>query len=311
MKCTRPFVQFLLICLALTITCACGTSRLSFRFIPSAESTARPYTAVPRADDAETFRFAILADRTSGKRTGVFESAVERVNWLHPDFAMSIGDFIGGYTTDTLKIASQWNEFEHIISKLDVPFFHVPGNHDTTYPIMVEQWRKRFGSPFYAFTYRDVLFLCLYSHDNCIGDECGIGPEQVAFARNVLASHRDVRWTFVFLHHPLFLKEEAEHATEYRAVLDALQGRPYTVFAGHYHEYSKSQVGGANCYVLATTGGFSEMKGPAEGQFDHIAWVTMTPKGPVIANLMLDGIYPDDVRGEAAKRKAANEAAAK
>jgi hypothetical protein len=31
------------------------------------------------------------------------------------------------------------------------------------------------------------------------------------------------------------------------------------------------------------------------GEFDHIAYVTMTKKGPVVANILLDGILPDDV----------------
>ena len=32
------------------------------------------------------------------------------------------------------------------------------------------------------------------------------------------------------------------------------------------------------------------------GEFDHIVWVTMTKDGPRIANLMLDGIYDENVR---------------
>ena len=31
------------------------------------------------------------------------------------------------------------------------------------------------------------------------------------------------------------------------------------------------------------------------GEFDHIAYVTMTKNGPVVANILLDGILSDDV----------------
>jgi hypothetical protein len=47
---------------------------------------------------------------------------------------------------------------------------------------------------------------------------------------------------------------------------------------------------------LATTGGVSKMRGLRYGEFDRIAWVTMKNEGPVIANILLDGIYPENMR---------------
>src|SRR4029077_17023647 len=51
-------------------------------------------------------------------------------------------------------------------------------------------------------------------------------------------------------------------------------------------------------YVLATTGGVSKGRGVDFGEFDHVTWVTMKPDGPVVVNLKLDGIIPDDVVSE-------------
>src|SRR5262249_39231421 len=68
------------------------------------------------------------------------------------------------------------------------------------------------------------------------------------------------------------------------------------VFCGHYHSYQKYVRQGMNYYQLATTGGGSQLRGPDYGEFDHITWVTMKPDGPVLANLMLDGIYPEDLK---------------
>ncbi len=45
---------------------------------------------------------------------------------------------------------------------------------------------------------------------------------------------------------------------------------------------------------LATTGGVSTLDGPIVGTFDHIVWVTMTDDGPVMANLLLEGILDDE-----------------
>jgi hypothetical protein len=76
----------------------------------------------------------------------------------------------------------------------------------------------------------------------------------------------------------------------------ALNERPYTVFAGHIHRYQKFVRQGMNYYQLATTGGGSKLRGLRYGEFDHIVWVTMGKQGPVLANVMLDGIYPEDLK---------------
>ena len=70
-----------------------------------------------------------------------------------------------------------------------------------------------------------------------------------------------------------------------------LEGRPHTVFAGHLHRYNLDRKHGHDRITLATTGGGSALRGLEYGEFDHVAWVTMTQEGPVIANLMLDGIH--------------------
>ena len=43
------------------------------------------------------------------------------------------------------------------------------------------------------------------------------------------------------------------------------------------------------------------MRGPRFGEFDHVVWVTMTDDGPVLANLLLEGIWDESVRTEATR----------
>jgi len=50
-----------------------------------------------------------------------------------------------------------------------------------------------------------------------------------------------------------------------------------------------------NYYQLATTGGGSRLRGVRYGEFDHIVWVTMKKSGPVLANIMLDGVLPENL----------------
>jgi hypothetical protein len=50
-----------------------------------------------------------------------------------------------------------------------------------------------------------------------------------------------------------------------------------------------------NYYQLATTGGGSSLRGVKYGEFDQSAWVTMTADGPIVANVALNGVHPDDL----------------
>src|SRR5262249_49482870 len=118
---------------------------------------------------------------------------------------------------------------------------------------------------------------------------------QVAWAKKVLASNRDVRWTVVALHKPVWNYANLNR-NGWLDVEKALADRPYTVFCGHVHRYRKFVRQGRNYYQLATTGGGSKMGGVGYGEFDHIVWVTMKKSGPVLANVLLDGVLPDDLR---------------
>jgi hypothetical protein len=87
-----------------------------------------------------------------------------------------------------------------------------------------------------------------------------------------------------------------------RDIEAALSRRPYTVFAGHFHQYCLYKRHGRRYITLATTGGASGLGGPSSGQFDHVTWVTMTDEGPSIANLLLDGILPATIYAESHSR---------
>ena len=149
-----------------------------------------------------------------------------------------------------------------------MPFFYLAGNHDYSNPTMADLWQKRFGRSYYGFVYRDVLFLCLNSEDMALHT---IGPAQTQWINEILADHPDVRWTFVFLHTPMWNYGEEFGWDPIEA---SLQGRDYTVFAGHYHSYLQTERNDARYYILASTGGISRMRGPTYGEFDQVAWVT-------------------------------------
>jgi 3',5'-cyclic AMP phosphodiesterase CpdA len=253
-----------------------------------------PWTGTRPNVGGGQFQFAVVSDRTGGHREKVFSKAVYQINLLQPEFVMSVGDLIEGYSTKEEVVAAEWDQFDAYVRKFQAPFFYVPGNHDLTNPVQAKVWGQRYGKRYYSFTYEKCLFLCLNSETP--PDEMGtIDPEQQEWVKTTLAANRDARWTFVFLHKPIWTAKDLTK-NGFGAVEQSLAGRKYTVFCGHVHRYQKFVRNGANYYQLATTGGGSKLRGPEYGEFDHVAWVTMKADAPLIANVMLDGILPENLK---------------
>lgn len=263
-------------------------------FLP--DQTPHPWTNKPFPNRDSAFQFAIISDLTGGYRQhGIFQSAVEKIKLLSPEFVMSVGDIIEGYTDDTAQVHRWWNQFDGWVDKLECPFFYVPGNHDLTNAAMTRIWEQRYGRSYYHFIYRNVLFLVVNTEDGFPAErqEFGnISAEQVAYFKQVLADHPEVDWTLLFMHRPMWYAKEPG----FGPMDEILKNRPYTVFAGHAHVYLKEERFGRDYYTLSTTGGGSSLLGPNFGAFDEVAWITMSARGPRVANIALDGILPNDLR---------------
>ena len=280
------------------------------------------------------FTFGLLSDRTGLARPGVFQRAIEVLNWLRPDFVVQIGDLIEGYVTDEREISAQWDEVDAILARLDVPLFRVVGNHDVSNEAMRSEWVRRHGLLHYHFRYDDVLFLLLNTSDppqdltefGGKGDHeltperlaelhalrqsdpdalrkqfeamadwdstmpAAISEEQVNYFEGVLAEHRDVRWTVVCMHIPAWQGDGHPALDRLRA---ALADRPYTMFAGHIHNYRREVIGGRDHIRLGPTGGAWVRTGD-RGNFDHVSLVRTGLGEPSIANVVLDGVLGVD-----------------
>lgn len=257
----------------------------------------------------DEFSFVLLSDRTGLARPGVFERAVEITDLLRPDFVLQVGDTIEGYTSDPAEIDRQWTEFDGITRELQVPFFRTPGNHDVSNEAMRQEWLRRHGALHYHYRHRDVLFLVLDTQDppqtleQIMGEStdgrgvaggldwngtlpANLGDEQVAWAEQVIADNRDVRWTVLSMHMPAWQGDGHPALSRIRRALD---GRPYTAFAGHVHNYRRAVIDGREHIRLGPTGG-TWVLGGDEGNFDHLAWVTVAGGGLRIANIVVDGV---------------------
>ncbi len=268
-----------------------GVSPATVGELKVAVAEKNPWTHLRLNNAADQFQFAVVTDRTGGHRAKVFSQAVARLNLLQPEFVVSVGDLIEGYSVIPERIVAEWAEFDGYVKKLDMPFFYIPGNHDLTNKALVEEWGGRYGRKYYHFVYRNVLFLAMNSEDP-VG---AVSAEQADYFRKALDENKGVRWTLVFTHKPLWTAPDLEK-NGWAGVERLLAGRDFTVFCGHVHRYQKFVRNGMNYYQLATTGGGSRLRGVAYGEFDHFAWVTMKKAGPLIANVLLDGVLPEDLR---------------
>ncbi len=277
-------------------------------------------------DEAGKFTFAIFSDLNGGERPGVFDVAVAELALLRPELIMSVGDLIDGGTEDRAQLAREWDDFDARASKSIAPVFHVGGNHDLTNQVMRDVWTERYGQRYYHFVYKDVLFLILdtedYSDDRmreiyearAAALEVGAGPdpeaalameyyrmperitgevgsEQSEYVRAVLATYPDVRWTFLFMHKPVWLRDDEP---DFAAIEDALTGRPYTLFNGHLHNFGRTTKHGRDYITLGTTGGSQNRN--SEDAFDHVTLVTVAEDGPTIGHIRLDGMR--DIEGD-------------
>ncbi|MEO0438659.1 MAG: metallophosphoesterase [Pseudomonadota bacterium] len=294
--------------------------------VPESTSIANgssPWTSLAALDSDARFHFVVVSDNTGGERAGVFESAMERINLMQPAFVVSVGDLIEGYTENQIQLVAEWEKFDSYVDKLAAPFFYVPGNHDYSNQVMADLWAERYGPSYYSFVYKDVLFVVLNSalfyregmegHDTRFEDWTVEQDAQLAWLADTLDTHSEVRWTFVLTHRPYWRKSWMKPMTEdepvsttgpwprhkggvaeWEQVTALLDDRDYTAFAGHMHTYEYDPgPEGPHTHekiALATTGGVSNLRGVQYGEFDHFVWMTMTEDGPVMANILLEGV---------------------
>ncbi len=200
------------------------------------DSPNKPWTNLDFNNNPRNFHFVVTPDHTGAHRSGILQKGIDRINLMQPEFVVSIGDLIEGYTHDTVNIENQWAEFNRSINQLKMPFFYVPGNHDYTNQEMANLWKQKYGSEYYYFVYKNILFLCLNSEDGASAlKNPDFSDKQVAFIEKTLVENPKVDWTMVFMHQPLWLTPTAKN---WQSVEKMLSTRKHSVFTGHTHQYA-------------------------------------------------------------------------
>jgi len=280
-----------------------------------------PWTDTGFDNEEGKFTFALFSDLTGGERDGVFDLAIEQLRLLRPELIVNVGDLIEGGDLDDKQLNQQWDTFDQRANRAKAPVFYAGGNHDLTGNRLRQIWEERYGSKYYHFIYKNVLFLVLDTEDNppefqqyiheirlqaievqksagwevFHATEYGqleerksgrIGAEQASYFQKVIKQHPEVRWTFVLMHKPAWERPAEEN---FSRIENALAGQAYTVFYGHVHSYLHQQRHGRDYIRLGTTGGSHAPGNPMA--IDHVSLVTVSEDGVDIANLRMSGIF--------------------
>ncbi len=323
----KGLFKFVLIAAAITLA-ACGCSSFesekdSVFESDIAQNSVKPWTDEALDEDGEGMVFAVFSDRTGLHYPGRLQTAVEKINQSNPDFVVSVGDQIEGYTRDLEVLDRQWSEFDTLIGELGSRYFKIPGNHDFSNHVMAEYYNNRHGRDYYYFVFKDVLFLCLNTqdpppekpvdkekqmtdwmqsmvesvkHDPQKGIDAvqetlknyskshgnaAISDTQAEYFRAVIDRQKNVKWTFVFMHMPAW--DEAYECENFKKIARALNGRSYTVFAGHEHRYRLETVSGNSYYRLGPTAAIPRDKtSECEHQFMIVDFKGATPRMKVV-----------------------------
>jgi 3',5'-cyclic AMP phosphodiesterase CpdA len=247
-----------------------------FSFIQLADPQFGMFAGSSGKTDAEIATFAerglIIkkAEKFEGfaPETALFTRAIDRANWLKPEFVVVCGDLTNEADSD-----EQTAEVKRIAALLDdsIDLHWVPGNHDvaadhnTPSQEFIDRYRENFGPDYYAFSKGGVRFIVinstvLTSHEY-LPEEA---KAQLAFveAEAIIAGRQSNSRIVLFSHHPLFIESGDEpdnpwsiKQTYRKPLLEIARDHGIKAnFAGHWHRNNIASENGIEVVASGPVG---------------------------------------------------------
>jgi len=200
-------------------------------------------------------------NRAYDREVMMMDTVVRFVNRMKPPFIVVTGDFVNQSDNDA-QIAA-WKKTLSLIDN-DIKVYMVPGNHDignipdgTAY----DRYESNYGDTKFSFRHGDDLFVGIDSNPLKNGDSIR-EKRQYEWLETELAGAQDARNRFVFMHHPLFLKDIAEKE-KYSNLSPVMRERYIALFrkygvnvvlTGHYHNTASARVDGIRMFTVGAVG---------------------------------------------------------
>ncbi|WP_205499882.1 outer membrane protein assembly factor BamB family protein [Rufibacter psychrotolerans] len=225
---------------------------------------------------AQSFRYAFVTDTHVGSPNGVAEEDLERTiadinQQPNIDFVLLTGDITEMGTDQELKVAKQ------IISKLKVPYYIVPGNHDTGWSESGGvSFIREFGSDKFVFEHQGIKFIGCASGPYVRMSDGHIPRDATVWLDSVLAKTPKNQPIVFVNHYPL-----DNGLDNWYDAIDRLKqyNTQYTICGhGHQNRVADSEglpgtMGRSNLRAKAAVGGYNLV----EMRQDSVLFAERTP----------------------------------
>jgi len=208
------------------------------------------FAAIYSAAPADSFRFAILGDRTGDVQPGVFDQVCKEIRVENPTFVVGVGDSIEGLHDANAE--AEWRQATEILQLFrPTPVYLAPGNHDIWSPESARLFEKFTGHPpHYSFDYATAHFTIL---DNSRSDE--LPPEELSFLEADLKAHAAQPLKIVVMHRPSWIVNVAVRNPNFPLHQLARRYGVQYVVAGHLHQMLRLELEGVTYVSMVSSGG--------------------------------------------------------
>jgi 3',5'-cyclic-AMP phosphodiesterase len=198
----------------------------------------------------DSFRFAILGDRTGGARPGVYEEALREAEAERPDFVITVGDTIEG--GNDAAIAREWQQVGRLLSPYRKQrIFLTPGNHDVWSAASARAFEQFAKRPLhYSFNYKQAHFTVLNNSRTR-----GLSPAEIEFLEQDLQANAAQRLKFIFSHRPSWIMNTVLRNPAFPLQKLAKKYGVRYIVAGHIHEMLHFELDGVSYLSMASSGG--------------------------------------------------------
>jgi hypothetical protein len=256
--------------------------------------------SVAGATRAPAARFAVLADQTGGAMPGIYDSVLTEVARCDPDYILTVGDHVQGYTgNDTTALRS---EYEALRAQYDRAFgprwragdFLIPasGNHDITTDAAEPIWRRFFGPPTRRVDVGELTVLVVDTSRPPSAQE--LDPGDLRFLETELARIPRERPVIVITHKPWFSQTIWKGKRDPAHEMFKRRGN-VTVLAGHWHSYVCDQRDGVTYVVCGSSGAGTGGEGLDNGEFVGFLWGTIRDGRVSLTPISLGAVRPLDM----------------
>lgn len=197
-----------------------------------------------------TFTFAILSDlhlsETEPNNTEDVQQIIADINANKQlAFVLVNGDLTDRGDTKSLQLAKK------LLSELKIPYYVVPGNHDTRISESgASDFTRLFGDTHFRLFFNGYLFLGINSGPMLQLEDGHVSPQELQWLSHQLKQAGRKQPVYIFTHYPL----KKGDCDNWDAVTDLARGYNLQgIFSGHYHRNGVLSYDGIPGIVVRST----------------------------------------------------------